>query len=221
MSQLVLNYGKEQADALVANLGNQFFGQLNHLETAKMAAEIIGTREKENRSVNSSKSMGESLSKSSGENVAVQRENLIHPYELMTLPRGRFVGKLAEVPEGENYSPFFNVKPKVNPIYVEHEFPMLLQMEGKELTEQEAETLLLKNYEMIKAEAHRLVEHCAMASCLAGFADETKVFPQHFYKGRRIVSTLREAMVPGITVDPETGVVSGTPIFDDDEVTNG
>lgn len=215
-SQFIVNYGKEQTDTLLANLGNQFFGQLNDLDTAKMASEKIGTREKENRSINKGKSVGDQSSKSSGENIGIQRENLIHPYELQTLPRGRFVGKVAEVSEETPYSPFFNVRPEVEKVKFDHEFPMLLEMGSSEkLTPEKMEELLLKNYESIKKEAFRLVDHCARAACLAGKADEAKVFPQHFYKGKRIVSTLGDPMVEGIEVDPETGIVSGTPKIDE------
>lgn len=216
-SQFVVNYGKEQTDTLIANLGTHFYGQLNDLDTAKMASEVIGTREKENRSINQGKSLGESLSRNSGENIAVQRENLIHPFELQTLPRGRFVGKVAETSEVTPYSPFFNVRPDVIKVDFDHHFsPLLKKNEREELTDEAMNALMLKNYEQIKKDAWKLVDHCARAACLSGKADETKVFREHFYQGKRIVSTLGEPMVAGIEVDPETGIVTGQPKFDED-----
>lgn len=215
-SLFTVTYGREATEALFSNLGSHFYGQLNDLDTAKMASEIIGTREKENRSINAGKTLGDNLSKNKGETIGIQRENLIHPYEFLTLPQGRFVGKVAQVSEKTPYSPFFNVRPDINRPNVMHKFPQLLRSANtKELTIEEMNELMAKNYEAIKKEAYRIVDHCARAACLAGKADETKVYPQHFYKTRRIVSTLGEPMVPGIQVDLETGIVSGTPIFDD------
>lgn len=215
LSQFEVMFGKDVATSLLANLGNAFFGQINDLNSAKMVSEIIGTRDKENMSTNTGKSYGESLGKSSGESFSLQKEALIHPHEIMTLATGRFVGKLAAVKENEKeeplYSAFFNVRPNIDRETIKHEFPQLLKVpnSNRDLTKEEADELMLKNFKNIRIDSAQLVDRCARTACIMGKADETKVFPAHFQGGTRVVSTLAEPLYEGVKVDPQTGAVTG------------
>lgn len=214
-SQLEKMYGKVMADSIIANLNNQLYGQLSHLETQKMVSEIIGTREKETESFNTGKSEGESKSKSSGETKGKQRESLIHPYEIGALPKGRFVGKVAEIDEG--YDPFFDVQIELNQFHIDHGFfPLLMNPKTNQpITNEELDSLLYRNQKRIKEEANRLIIKEARAACKNNIADKAKVFPQSFYKmgntTYEIIDDNGLPMVKGIVVDPITGLWTGEP----------
>ena len=45
-SQITDRYGKEKKDALVANLMNQFYGRVSHLETAEYVSKVFGNEER-------------------------------------------------------------------------------------------------------------------------------------------------------------------------------
>jgi hypothetical protein len=215
-SQFVAMYGKDRADVIIANLGNKFFGQLNDLETQKYVSELIGQRDKENVSVNSGKSMGESLSKSTGENVGIQKEALIHPYQVGSLEVGRFVGSLATV---TGYDPFFNVRPEVVKNETPHAYNMVLVNEdGSEISLEKMDEILKRNYENINEDARVLIDLCAKLSCKKGLSSEEKVFPHHFYKNRRVLTIDGDVAdgVSGIRVNPKNGLWEGTPVFDAD-----
>lgn len=225
--------GKDKAKALFATLGTHFYGQVKDLDTAKKVSEIIGSRDKEVQTFNESTPEGEG-SKSRTDNHNIQKENLIHVHDMISMETGRFAGALADVSrDGDGqplYSPFFNYKPDVTRTIIKHDLPhMLVMPDGSEMDSETVRALILKNHKEIKKEAFAIVDFCARAACLKGIADETKVFPKHFYmgqgkdKGRRIVSTLGEVMpdVRGITIDPVTKNISGVPIFDEAPASQG
>ena len=220
--------GENGANSLFGVLGNNFFGKINELTTQEMVSKMIGTREKE--------AIGHSISKQGGakenrtENFSIQEKPLIAPHEVGTLEQGRFVGTLADVSRNKDqnrtpkYSSFFNFRADIENCFIEHDFPHLLLLpDGSEMTEQQMRELILKNHQEIKREAFKIVDLGARTACLKGLAVEEKVFPRHFYRMpqtgevRRIVSTLGDIMpgVSGIKVDPETKVVTGTPVFDE------
>lgn len=226
LAQYDLLLGKEGASALKGTFSNHFYGKVNDPGTAKAVSDMIGTRPKEVLTYNVSKGKG-SGGENRTENHNLQNELLVHPHEVHTLETGRFVGMVGDVPvkNGKHeFSPFFNFKPDIKREIIAHEFPHLMTMpDGSELTFQQMEEIVLKNHKQIRKEAYALVDLAARTACLKGLAVEEKVFPRHFYRMpqtgevRRIVSTLGDIMpgVSGIKVDPETKVVTGTPVFDE------
>lgn len=218
--------GDNQAAALSGTLNNHFYGQVKSLETAKMVSESIGQREKNVINYSFADSKGGEGGKSKTDSHNLQKESLVQPHEMISLQTGRFVGSLAHVSYKDDkpeYSPFFNFRPDIERPIIEHEFPhLLLDINERPLSAEKVRELVLKNHKQIKGESFKLVDSCARAACMNGVADESKVFPTHFYwgpgenKGRRIVSTSGEVMpgVKGISIDPETMIIKGTPTFE-------
>lgn len=206
LSQFISNYGKDDTDSLVANLNTQFFGQVSDPGAAELASKIIGQRDKLTVDYSESKNKGSGGSKS--ENTKLHKENLIQPYELATLVRGRFVGKLAEVSLDENNNPkydaFFNILPDIESFKIDHDFPCIVKNpeDPKDLTRDEMFELMWKNSRRIKHDAAVCIDRCARTACKGGLADEQKVFPKHFQRiGNellRVVST-EGVVMPGIT----------------------
>ena len=87
-AQLKKYYGAHDAQIMRANLGNQFFGMTNNLETAKYVTEIVGEYEKLARSI--SKSKGHTTECSS-----VKRELILTPTEVMNQRPGHFVVRIS------------------------------------------------------------------------------------------------------------------------------
>lgn len=85
LSQLVLKWGREATDALIANMGTQFYGMMNHTETAKKCSEIFG--QDDFTKVSHSYSDNDSVS------VSTQRQNIVEPTTVMRQKRGHFLGK--------------------------------------------------------------------------------------------------------------------------------
>lgn len=221
VAQAILNYGKEKADSLIANLGTHIYGQLNDQAEQERASKEIGTREKEKKSYSDSTPKGEG-SKSTSESTSLEKENLIHPHEIGTLPKGRFVGKLAEVSEDPKtqkplYEPFFNVKVHVERTFIEHDFPQIVRHpeDPNPLSQEQMMDIMRKNFEYIKRETAIMIDRAARTACAIGKADEEKVFPKHFQKvGNeviRVVSTDGKVMpgIEGVTVEGELYTVKG------------
>ncbi len=204
MSQFVKNYGKERAEALVGNLGNHFYGQLNDEKEAETVSKLIGQREKINKSI--SKSSGEKGGKTKQESY--QKDYLIQPYELVSLPRGTFVGKVAETTLDHNkkplYDPFFYIQPEIKRTIVDHQFPMIAKHpeDPKEFTTEEMMEIMWENFRRIKKEAAILIDRCARNACVAGYAEEERVFPKHFQRigGQYVrVVSIEGKVMPGVT----------------------
>lgn len=218
-SQFVKNYGKERADSISANLGTHIYGQLSNETEAQIVSKLIGQREKITHSYSESSGKGDQ-GKSSSENTNLTKESLIHPHEIVTLPQGVFVGKVAQVTmkDGKQaYEPFFKIKPDIDKPFIEHEFPMIVRHpeDSKELTFDEMMKIMWDNARKIKFEAALIIDRSARTACMAGKADEEKVFPKHFQRiGNelvRVVSTTGKVMpgIEGITVTGEFHEVSG------------
>lgn len=218
-SQFVKNYGKERADSISANLGTHIYGQLSNETEAQIVSKLIGQREKISHSYSEQAAKGDQ-GKSSSESTNLVKENLIHPHEIVTLPQGVFVGKVAQVTmqDGKQaYDPFFKIKPDINKPFIEHEFPMIVRHpeDSKELTFDEMMKIMWDNTRKIKHEAAMVIDRAARAACMSGKADEEKVFPKHFQRiGNemvRVVSCSGEIMpdIKGITVTGPFKEVSG------------
>jgi len=85
ISQLVLKWGREATDALIANMGTQLYGMVNHVETAKKCCEIFG----QDDFVKSSHSYSDHDSVS----ISTQRQHIVEPTMVMRQKRGHFMGK--------------------------------------------------------------------------------------------------------------------------------
>lgn len=218
-SQFEDRYTEKKAESIMGNLLNQFFGQIGNPKTQEMVSNIIGTRVKENRSINSGKSMSSTMSRNTGENLSEQREKLIHPHEVGALKMGEFVGKLAMMPEG--YDPFFRIEMKPEKFDIPHELkPILAKSDGTPLSDKEVEIMLAENVTQVKQDANRMVLQYARKACIDGLADEMETFPGNFVKRGneyiRIVSQNGTPLYDGITVNEYTGEVTGDPILNDE-----
>lgn len=102
ISQVNDKYGREKAQVILSNLGNQFYGRTTNSNSAKMIKEIFGTHETKmwTKSKGSSTSglalLGGSSSKSKGQSERVQEMDKIRAEDITNLNSGQFYGILAE-----------------------------------------------------------------------------------------------------------------------------
>ncbi|MFV0157124.1 type IV secretion system DNA-binding domain-containing protein [Empedobacter falsenii] len=100
-SQLVDKYGKDKAEVIISNLGNQFFGRTTNQNTAKMVQAIFS---KEDRSFETSSfgsgSSGEFIhlntNKNRGRNESIQERDRVKISDIIHLNPGEFYGINAE-----------------------------------------------------------------------------------------------------------------------------
>lgn len=100
-SQLVDKYGKDKAEVIISNLGNQFFGRTTNQNTAKMVQTIFS---KEDRSFETSSigsgSSGEFIhlntNKNRGRNESIQERDRVKISDIIHLNPGEFYGINAE-----------------------------------------------------------------------------------------------------------------------------
>lgn len=100
-SQLVDKYGKDKAEVIISNLGNQFFGRTTNQNTAKMVQTIFS---KEDRSFETSSfgsgSSGEfvhlNTNKNRGRNESIQERDRVKISDIIHLNPGEFYGINAE-----------------------------------------------------------------------------------------------------------------------------
>jgi len=87
--------GKEKTNALVGNLGNQFYGKVNSLETAKHVSEMVGREDKEMTSVSLGKSKGGTgnTNNSSNQRTSYQERFVVRLQDTITLKLGEFIGQ--------------------------------------------------------------------------------------------------------------------------------
>jgi hypothetical protein len=206
LAQFLQIWTKEQTESLLANCGNVIVGQNNNPQTKKEYSEMVGQREKVKKSTNTGKSMGESQSKSSGENISETKENLINVHEIGVLKVGEFFGKVAVTNEKKPYDNFFRIRPKVEKIKIDFKIPQILKnAEGKdfpdfvEYAETETEntkrnTNLKKKVEtdpvkiMVNNNQNKIREDVAymiVTECLHYIKkhpdEENALFPTHFW----------------------------------------
>lgn len=87
-AQLERDYSKQNAEVIVGNLGNQFFGMTNEIRTAEKVVKMFGDHKLQNYSMSESDS---GLS----ETHSYQKENVFQARDIMGLKIGRMVGKIA------------------------------------------------------------------------------------------------------------------------------
>lgn len=148
-SQMEKMYGREIAQVLVANLGNQFIGMVNDTTTAEKVSKMFGKALIDKKSVSNSDS-GESTS------VSKQKEEVVPASYIMDQDLGCFVGK---VTAGENRT--FRGKFLVGetPEVGEEEMPYLV---SSAMSNEEFEEIVELNYKQIKSEASAILEAFAL-----------------------------------------------------------
>ncbi len=106
-AQMKKQYGQNEADALIANLNNQFFGRVASLSTAEYVSRLFGKEDRllrsEGHSDNQSKgsplglvSKASSGSYGSSVSYSLQERSVIHPQALLQLEVGNFLGNTVE-----------------------------------------------------------------------------------------------------------------------------
>ncbi len=106
-SQMKKQYGQNEADALISNLNNQFFGRVASLSTAEYVSRLFGKEDRllrsEGHSDNQTKAGTFSLDSKAGSgsygssvSYSLQERTVIHPQELLQLEVGHFLGNAVE-----------------------------------------------------------------------------------------------------------------------------
>lgn len=98
IAQIVSSYGKEKADIILSNLGNQFFGRTTNLQTAQRVSQIFGKADKlmVTESNNYERKLLRERRKGSGESFSYQERDLVKVQDVTTLNTGDFYTILSE-----------------------------------------------------------------------------------------------------------------------------
>jgi hypothetical protein len=96
LSQMTDAYGKEKMNVMIASLGNQFFGKVNSLETAKFISELVGREEKEITSTGSSQGSAGNRSNTTNQTTSYQERSLVRVQDTINLQQGEFIGQTVE-----------------------------------------------------------------------------------------------------------------------------
>lgn len=85
IAQIVDGYGKEKADTILSNLGNQFYGRTTNVQTAERVSKIFGKYDKRKRSISMEKGF---LVKSTTEST--QEADLVKVTDVLQTQTGSF-----------------------------------------------------------------------------------------------------------------------------------
>lgn len=99
IAQMVDRYGKDKADTILSNLGNQFYGRTTNPETAKRVSTLFGKSDKLMQTVNDSKSKKDFEFKSNntqGSSYSYQERDLVKIQDVASLETGSFYAILSE-----------------------------------------------------------------------------------------------------------------------------
>jgi len=99
IAQMVDRYGKDKADTILSNLGNQFYGRTTNPDTAKRVSSLFGKADKLMQTVNDSRSRKDFEFKSSnsqGSSYSYQERELVKVQDVATLETGSFYAILSE-----------------------------------------------------------------------------------------------------------------------------
>jgi type IV secretory pathway TraG/TraD family ATPase VirD4 len=99
IAQMVDRYGKDKADTILSNLGNQFYGRTTNPETAKRVSTLFGKSDKLMQTVNDSKSKKDFEFKSNntqGSSYSYQERDLVKVQDVAMLETGSFYTILSE-----------------------------------------------------------------------------------------------------------------------------
>lgn len=99
IAQMVDKYGKDKADTILSNLGNQFYGRTTNPETAKRVSMLFGKSDKLIESTNKSSSnnvFGTDLKNTKGSSYSYQERDLVKVQDVAQLTTGSFYTILSE-----------------------------------------------------------------------------------------------------------------------------
>ena len=99
IAQMVDKYGKDKADTILSNLGNQFYGRTTNPETAKRVSTLFGKSDKLIESINHSRSterFGTDPKNTSGKSYSYQERDLVKVKDVAKLETGSFYSILSE-----------------------------------------------------------------------------------------------------------------------------
>ena len=119
-SQMYDKYGKEKTDALIANLLNQFYGKVGHLETANYISRLFGKREVVYATASHASTDNGSSTTSQTISYNLKDKDILTSRQVMEFDQGCFATVLAEVESGTSkmkvrrYRPFIRKKDGVN-----------------------------------------------------------------------------------------------------------
>lgn len=100
LSQIEKNYGMKEAETIVSNLNNHFYGRVANIKTAETVSKIIGKADKiiktESQGSNRPTSWFEtnrgSGSSNQGISITLQERQIIQPQDVFNLQVGEFIG---------------------------------------------------------------------------------------------------------------------------------
>ena len=100
LSQIEKNYGMKEAETIVSNLNNHFYGRVANIKTAETVSKIIGKADKiiktESQGSNRPTSWFEtnrgSGSSNQGMSITLQERQIIQPQDVFNLQVGEFIG---------------------------------------------------------------------------------------------------------------------------------
>jgi len=99
IAQMVDKYGKDKADTILSNLGNQFYGRTTNPQTAQRVSQIFGKADKlmetHNDSYERTLILGDKR-KGSGKSYSYQERDLVRIQDVTTLQTGSFYTVLSE-----------------------------------------------------------------------------------------------------------------------------
>lgn len=113
IAQMIDKYGKEKADTILSNLGNQFYGRTTNPDTAKRVSTLFGKSDKLMQSVNQSTSteiFGTDRKKTRGSSYSYQERDLVKIQDVAQLNTGSFYTILSEgdIKQGKTTIPLNN-----------------------------------------------------------------------------------------------------------------
>jgi type IV secretory pathway TraG/TraD family ATPase VirD4 len=98
ITQIVDKYGKEKAEAILSNLGNQFYGRTTNPQTAQRVSQMFGKSDKmmKTDSRNFEHSLIGDLKNGRGESYSYQERELVKVQDVATIETGSFYAILSE-----------------------------------------------------------------------------------------------------------------------------
>lgn len=147
-TQLIRDFGKDIAEAIIGTVGNIFSGQVN-FDTAKKLSENFGKIKVKKESISESKD-------STSVSINTEMVDLIPASVISTLSQGTFVGKLADERGQELEQKFFYSKilidHKERQTYEQGQIPAFVKFD------EPISEVVKKNFERIKTEIVELAE---------------------------------------------------------------
>ena len=87
-AQLERDYGKQNAEVIVGNLGNQFYGMTNESKSAEKVSKMFGDYKYTDYSLSESDS-------GTSQSMSIKKENIYQTRDIMGQKPGQFAGKIA------------------------------------------------------------------------------------------------------------------------------